>query len=96
VLLGVVQVAVVVADHLAAAEAARIGVRAAAVAADPGGAATAAVRAAGHDGDVTTSIDGDIVTVTVTRSAHTDVALIGALLPDVHIVATAAMLLEPP
>jgi hypothetical protein len=96
-LLGVVQVAVVAADHLAAAEAARIGARAAAVAADPAGAATAAVRAAGFDGDdVRTTVAGDIVTVTVSRTNQTDVALIGALLPDVHVSATAAMLLEPP
>ena len=38
----------------------------------------------------------DTVTVTVTHVTHTDVPLIGALLPDITVTAAATMALEPP
>ena len=93
-LLGVVQLAVVVRDQLAVIEAARVGARAAAVAADP---ATAAAGVTAIDGaHVSTAADGQFVTVTVTAISATDVPLIGALLPDVEVTGRATMLLEPP
>jgi len=93
-LLGVVQLAVVVRDQLAVVEAARVGARAAAVAADP---ATAAARVTAIEGaQVSTAADGQFVTVTVTAMSATDVPLIGTLLPDVEVTGRATMLLEPP
>lgn len=100
-LLGIVQVTVVVRDQLAVIEAARVGARAAAVAADPGGAASAAATgiadtAAPSSVRVSTAINGGYVTVTVTAESATDVPLIGALLPDVEVSGRATMILEPP
>ena len=93
-LLGVVQLAVVVRVQLAVIEAARVGARAASVAADP---STAAAGVTALDGaNVSTSADGQFVTVTVTAISSTDVPLIGALLPDVEVAGRATMLLEPP
>lgn len=93
-MLGVVQLAVVVRDQLAVIEAARVGARAAAVAADPGAAATGVIAIDGAR--VSTVADGEFVTVTVTAISPTDVPLIGALLPDVEVSGRATMLLEPP
>lgn len=96
-LLGVVQVAVVVRDQLAVQLAAREAARAAAVSADSGGAA-----AAGHAAVALAPLDVRIerttneVTATASYVDHTDVPLIGALLPDVRISATATMQFEPP
>ncbi|CAB4894016.1 unannotated protein [freshwater metagenome] len=96
-LLGVVEIAVVVRDQLVAIEAARTGVRAAAVSADPASAATAAVqRAIGQPASVSTSISDGYVTVTVVITNHTDVPLIGLLMPDVELRGDATMILEPP
>jgi len=96
-LLGVVQLTVVVRDQLAAIEAARIGVRAAAVSVDPANAATtAAQHASDQTARVSTEVHGGYVTVYVTITSNTDVPLIGALLPDVDVRASATMLLEPP
>ena len=93
-LLGVVQLAIVVRDQLAVTEAARVGARAAAVAADPSAAAAGVTAIEGAS--VATSSDGQFVTVTVTAMSPTDVPLIGALLPDVEVTGRATMLLEPP
>jgi Flp pilus assembly protein TadG len=93
-LLGVVQLAVVVRDQLAVIEAARVGARAAAVAADPGAAAAGVITLDGAR--VSAVADGGFVTVTVTAISATDVPLIGALLPDVEVSGRATMLLEPP
>jgi len=93
-LLGVVQLAVVVRDQLAVIEAARVGARAASVAADPAAAAGSVTALEGAR--VSTAADGQFVTVTVTAISPTDVPLIGALLPDVEVTGRATMLLEPP
>jgi Flp pilus assembly protein TadG len=97
-LLGVVQVAVVVADQLAVDLAAREGARAAAVAADPAGAARqAAERAVSvRPLDVEVRSGGGTVTVSVRHTDHTDVPLIGLLVGDVVVSASATMVLEPP
>ncbi len=97
-LLGAVQVAVIVADQMSVLAAAREAARAAAVAADPQGAARAAAERATRlrPLDVDTVLGADAVTVTVVSTNHTDVALIGALLPDVVVRADVTMALEPP
>ncbi len=97
VLLGIVQLAVVVRDQLAVQLAAREAARAAAVHADPSsgaGAGRAAVRLAPLDVHITTA--AGIVSATVVYVDRTDVPLIGLLLPDVRVTATATMQLEPP
>jgi Flp pilus assembly protein TadG len=97
-LLGVVQVAVVVRDQLAVDLAARDAARAAAVSGDPAGSARAAARAAGVIDDVHVSLStaGGTVTATVTHAERTDVPLIGLLIPDVTLRASATMVVEPP
>ncbi|MEO6125418.1 MAG: TadE/TadG family type IV pilus assembly protein [Ilumatobacteraceae bacterium] len=97
-LLAVVQFAVVVRNQLVAIEVARSTARAAAVAVDPAGAATAAGGAADQSPrpTVSTTSDGTYVTVTVTITDPTDVPMIGALLPDVTVRASSTMILEPP
>jgi hypothetical protein len=97
-LLGAVQVALVVRDRLLIELGAREGVRAAAVSAAPDAAAAAAARAAGlpADADVRSSSTGESVTVTVTMTSRTDLPLVGALIPDVSLRATATMRMEPP
>jgi hypothetical protein len=96
-LLGVVQVAVIARDRLGVQLAAREAARAAAVSPANGSAARAATRTVTlaplrvdvHD-------DGDIVRATVIYTDPTDVPIIGALLPDVEVVASVAMAIEPP
>ncbi len=99
-LLGVVQLAVVIRDQLVVIEAARAGVRAASVSADPSGAASSAATAAVGTGlspiSAGTSLNGAYVTVTVTMVSITDVPLIGMLLPDIQVQSDATMTLEPP
>ncbi len=97
-LLGVVQVAVVVRDQLSVELAAREAARAAAVAADASGAGTSAARAAVRLAplDVRISTGDATVTATVRYVDHTDVPLIGMLLPDVTVSADVTMRLEPP
>ncbi|MBK5330344.1 MAG: pilus assembly protein [Ilumatobacteraceae bacterium] len=97
-LLGIVQLVVIVRDQLAVQLAAREAARAAAVAAPY---AAAAEGAAGRAVtlrplDVVTRTSDGTVTVTVSHVTATDVPLIGALLPDITITATATMALEPP
>lgn len=100
-LLGMVQVALIGRAQLAVQLAAHEAVRAAAVSADP---VTAANAAALHaislrplDVQVTTDDgDGTTVTVTVTYVDRTDVALVGALIQQVRVRATATMAFEPP
>ena len=98
-LLGVVQITLVARDAIAVVHSAREGARAAAVAASPAGAATNAVLRAGglEAGRLTTltMVSGDTVRVTVRYRAPTDVPLVGALVPDVALSATATMALEP-
>ena len=96
-LLGVVQVAVVVRDQLAVQLAARDAARAAAVSDDPSPAAAAAADAAGVLGPIEVAVrsSGTVVTATVTYVEHTDLPLIGALLPDLTVRASASMPVEP-
>lgn len=97
-LLGIVQLVVIVRDQLAVQLAAREAARAAAVAASPGSAAEAAAGQAVALRPLNLAIASSSVTitVTVTHLTPTDVPLIGALLPDITVTATAAMALEPP
>ena len=71
--------------------------RAAAASPDPGVGSTAAHRAVAlRPLTVEISESGGTVTATVTYTDHTDVPLIGALLPDVVLTATVTMAVEPP
>ena len=97
VLLGVVQVAVVVRDRLAVQLAAREAARAAAISADPDAASAAAARATTLAPlEVTVRASRTTVTATVRYTDHTDVGLIGVLLPDVVVSASVTMAIEPP
>lgn len=97
-LTGFVQVAVVVRDQLAVQAAAREAARAASVAADGAGAAADAAQRAIElrPLDVSLTEAGGIVTATVSHVNHTEVPLIGALLPDVTLDASVSMAVEPP
>ena len=97
-LLAIVQLVVIVRDQLAVQLAAREAARAAAVAiASTAVAQDAANRAVSlRPLIVGTRVAIDTVTVTVSHVTHTDVPLIGALLPDITVNATATMALEPP
>ncbi len=96
-LLAAVQLAVVVRDALAVQHAAREGARAAAVSGDGGAAEAAATNAVTLDQlHVSTSVGNTTVTVTAAHVTHTEVPLIGWLLPDVPVDATVTMALEPP
>ena len=97
-LLGMLQVALVGRDQLAIELAAREAARAAAVSADPVGAA----RARRRSGHRAAAAGGRrerrrrTVTVTVSHPSATDVAMIGRLIDDVTLRASATMALEPP
>lgn len=92
------QIALVVRDQVAVIAAAHQGARAAAVAADPLGAAqgavarTAALPAARRT--VRTSTGAGLVTVTVTYRSPTDLPLVGAFLPDITVRGAATMAIE--
>ncbi|MCU1504340.1 MAG: hypothetical protein JWM12_3694 [Ilumatobacteraceae bacterium] len=97
-LLGIVQVAVVVRDQMAVQLAAREAARAAAVSADAAGSGASAARSsvALAPLGVRVSVGASTVTATVSYVEHTDVPLIGMLLPDITVAASATMQLEPP
>jgi Flp pilus assembly protein TadG len=97
-LLGIVQLVVIVRDQLAVQLAAREAARAAAVAAASDAAAEAAADRAVtlRPLNIATDSSNATVTVTVSHVTPTDLPLIGALLPDVTITATATMAMEPP
>jgi Flp pilus assembly protein TadG len=96
-LLGIVQLVVIVRDQLAVQLAAREAARAAAVATPVAAAQGAADRAVTlRPLAVAISSSVDTVTVTVSHVTPTEVPLIGALLPDVTVTATATMAMEPP
>lgn len=97
-LLGIVQLVVVVRDELAVQLAAREGARAAVVAASSAAAAQAAATHAVtlRPLSVRSTSSKAAVTVTVTHVTHTDVPMIGLLLPDITVSADATMALEPP
>ena len=96
--IGVIQVLAVARDQLAVELAAREGARAAAVAAEPGGAARAAAeRATGIAPlDVSTAVTATSVTVTVRHRSETDAPIIGRFVGDVDVVASVTMAREPP
>ena len=97
-LFGIVQVAVLGRDQLAVQLAAREAARAAAASADPGAAGSAAaLRAVAlRPLIIEISESAGTVTATVSYTDHTDVPLIGALIPDVALTATVTMAIEPP
>ena len=97
-LLGVVQVAVIGRGQLAVQLAAHEAVRAAAVSADPAAAANAAAQRAISLRPLTVEVAADDTTITVTVSyvERTDVSIVGALLADVTLQASATMAFEPP
>ena len=96
--LGALQVAIVARDQLALEFVAREAARAAAVSADPHGAASSAAHRVTSLApiDVAVSVAGDVVRVSVRYVNATDVALVGAAIGDVTLQATAAMAWEPP
>ncbi len=97
VLLAVAQFGVLLRNEVVVHHAAREAARAAAVSADPGQAARAAVeRAVDLRVAVSVSSASSTVTVTVTYVDPTDVALIGAAIGPVTHTASATMALEPP
>jgi Flp pilus assembly protein TadG len=97
-LLGIVQLVVIVRDQLAVQLAAREAARASAVAISSSAVAqgTADRAVSLRPLIVATRVAIDTVTVTVSHVTRTDVPLIGALLPDITVNATATMALEPP
>jgi hypothetical protein len=95
-LLAVLQVVLVARDQLAVIHAAREGAREAAVTGDGTSAALAALGLEAGRAEVAAHTGGGRAVVTVRYRSATDVPLIGALLGDVTVQATATMLLEPP
>ena len=97
-LFGIVQVAVLGRDQLAVQLAAREAARAAAASGDPAATGSAAAHSAValRPLAVDVSESNGTVTATVSYTDHTDVPLIGALLPDVLLTATVTMAIEPP
>jgi Flp pilus assembly protein TadG len=94
----IVQVAIIGRDQLAVQLAAREAARAAAVSADPVGAATAAAHRAVVLRPLTVAVHeaNGAVTATVRYTNDTEVALVGILLPAVTLSATVTMKVEPP
>lgn len=96
-LLAVVQVALVARDQVLVVHAARSGAREAAAGADPAAVRRAAAEAGGLESgrlavDSRTSGPGrDVVVTRVRFRVPTDVALVGPLVPDVVLEATASM-----
>jgi len=96
-LLGVIQVLIVGLRQAALDTAARNGARAASVAGDAASAARAAVDdAVGLRVEVVTSVGRSNVTVVVTYDDPTSVPVIGRVIGDVRLTATATMPREPP
>jgi Flp pilus assembly protein TadG len=98
-LLLVVQSGLVVADQVAVTQAAREGARRASVDPDPEAARRAALGgrlAASRTAVVVDRVAGDpeLVRVTVRHRGVTDVPIVGRLLPDIDLEATAAMAVE--
>lgn len=95
--LGLLQVGVVVRDQLALGLAAREGARAAAVSADAGSAARAAVDRVLPAGSaaVRTSAGDTMVTVEVRSAVSVALPVVGALVGGRELSATATMALDP-
>lgn len=95
--LGVVQVAVLGRDRLAVQLAAREAARAASVSADPRAAAVAGIAAVDlHGVEVEVFSSADTVRAVARYTDHTDVPLVGLMLPDVTVEAEVTMAVEPP
>ena len=96
--LGAAQVVDLAADRLAVGAAARAGARAAAAAQASGSAASDAALAATGTRPLTVEVSErtSMVTVTVTHINPTAVPVIGALIGDVELTASATMPIEPP
>jgi len=97
-LLAVVQVTLVVRDQVAVIHAAREGARAAAVTGAGAGDGTSAARGATalEPGRLSVQVStGPLVRATVRYRSPTDVPLVGRLLGDVTVQATAVMRAEP-
>lgn len=96
--LGVLQVSLTTRAQLAVEVAAREGARAAAVSADPAGAARRAAEAVTplRPLAVEVRVSARHVTVTVRHTDPTDVAVIGRLIPAATLAASVTMALEPP
>jgi Flp pilus assembly protein TadG len=97
-LLALVQVVIVGRDQVAVVHAAREGARAAAVAAEPVAAGQRAAREAGGLATRRTDVvveAGGVVRVTVVHRTATDVPLVGRLVGDVDVRASAVMRREP-
>jgi Flp pilus assembly protein TadG len=96
--LGVLQVALTTRAQLAVEVAARESARAAAVSADPAGAARRAAEAVTslRPLAVDVTVTARYVTVTVRHVDPTDVALVGRLVPAATLEASVTMALEPP
>jgi Flp pilus assembly protein TadG len=94
--LAIIQVGLVVRDHLAVVHAAREAVRAASVDSDPSSAVHAAHRTLPHaDVDVSPRPSvGQPITVEVRYRAVTDVPLVGVLFPDPVLHSKAVMRVE--
>lgn len=95
-LLAVIQVALVVRDHVAVVHAAREAARAASVDPDPGSAVRAARRAL-PEADVHVGARpaiGEQISVEVTYTSHTDLPLVGVLFPDPTLHSTVVMRVE--
>ena len=95
---GLVQVGVIVRNQIAVQLAAREAARSAAISSDPqtaaGLAARRSITLAPLEVDV--SDDAYVVTAVVRYVEHTDVPLIGLLLPDIELTASVSMAAEPP
>lgn len=96
--LGLLQVALVARDQLAIELAAREAARAAAVSAQPASAAAGAAQRATTLQPLTVDaqVGSNTVTVTVGHRSRTDVPIVGPLIADVDLRASATMVLEPP
>lgn len=97
-MLGLLQVVVVIGDQLALDLAAREGARAAAVSASPSAAASGAVIQVIGDGRASTDVRVSATTVTVTVVAPVSATLpiVGTLVGQRQLTASATMALEPP
>jgi Flp pilus assembly protein TadG len=95
-LLGAVQVAIVLREQLLVQHVAREAARAAAVSAAPGAAASRASAAIDRRVVLDVGVTTTRVRVRAQLVVRTDVALIGPLLPDITVEATATMGREPP
>lgn len=99
ILLVVLQAGMIVIDQVAVVQAAREAARQASVDPDPGAPRRAALSGRLVPGRTTVRVQRiggtpEIARVTVTHQAATDVPIIGALLPDLELKASAAMAIE--